>query len=216
MNSLKAVLFDLDGTLLDSKKSVLEAVYYTSNKFRPGKYSYQEIEKRFGESMEEFIKLLGEERKKEILITYMEYITRNHDELVSLFPGVKESLSRLRKNDYRLAVITNKQKNLTLKGLELFNISGMFDTLVTVDDVKKGKPAPEPVERACIELGVDKGNVIMVGDTIFDVEAACRADVKSAVIDWYGNYPLRQLKPDYFYTSLTDFTDQLCKYREVL
>ncbi|MCD5406764.1 MAG: HAD-IA family hydrolase [Desulfotomaculum sp.] len=213
MTAIKALLFDLDGTLLDSRQAVVEAVYYTAKLYAAGRYSYADIERRFGESFEEFINLINETqdkgKQKEIMATYLQYTEANHDQLVQLFPGIKENLTFLKNAGYQMAVVTNKQRNLTERGLQLLELDSFFETVITVDDVSKGKPYPEPVEKGCQLLKVTKQQALMIGDTVFDVKSAMAAGVKSVIIDWYQAYPVNKLVPDYIYGNMLEFITEL-------
>lgn len=203
MNNIKALLFDLDGTILDSKKSVIEAVFFTAEKFATGKFTYEDIEGRFGESFDEFMEYL-DGTKEEIMEAYMNHMYKHHDELVALFEGVKEALLVLKKQGLKLAVVTNKQRDLTIRALDLFKVTDYFDTILTLDDVNEGKPNPEIIHKAMDILGVSKDEVLMIGDTEFDVKAARAADVKVVVLDWYKSYVNQLPKPDYKFVSISE------------
>jgi pyrophosphatase PpaX len=185
---IKAIIFDLDGTILDSKKSVVDAVYYISEKYSPNRFTYEEIENRFGEPLDEFIHLISKIDKEVIFNDYMKYITAHHDELVKLFPNVKVNLNLLKNKGYKLAIATNKQKNLTYRVLELFDMTHLFDTVICLEDVQRGKPDPEMIDLACQKLGVIKEESIVIGDSIFDIKAAKAANVRSVILDWYGHF----------------------------
>jgi pyrophosphatase PpaX len=200
-SNIKAVLFDLDGTLLDSKKSVLEAVYYTANKYAHGKFTFQDIEDRFGEPFDEFMNELDIGTKEEIINTYMKHITEHHDQSVLIFENVQESLDTLKMNGLKLGIVTNKQRELTIRGLDLFNLTDLFDVIVTLDDVTEGKPSAEPILKAIELLGVNKEEALMIGDTIFDVKAARAAKVKVAILDWYNMYAHDD--PDFIFLNIT-------------
>jgi pyrophosphatase PpaX len=200
-SNIKAILFDLDGTLLDSKKSVLEAVYYTANKYAQGKFTFQDIEDRFGEPLDEFISELDMGTEEEIINTYMKHIKEHHDQSVLIFENVKESLEILKMNGLKLGIVTNKQKELTIRGLDLFNLTDLFDVIVTLDDVKVGKPSAEPILKAIDLLEVEKDEALMIGDTIFDVKAARAANVKVALLDWYNMYGHDD--PDFIFLNIT-------------
>lgn len=209
MKSIKALLFDLDGTLLDSKQSVVEAVYQTANYYAPGKFSCNEIGARFGESWDSFVPLLGDFDKDEVIETYMKFVKEKHDDLVTPFTGVIDNLVILRNAGFKLAVVTNKQWSLALRGLRLYEFDSLFEAIVTIDDVQQGKPEPEPIIKACRELGIDKREAMMIGDSIYDVKAAHAAGARCAVIDWYKSYCDTQWLPDYYFYNMDELTDML-------
>jgi pyrophosphatase PpaX len=201
-HSIKALLFDLDGTILDSKKSVLDATYFVAEQYAPGRFTYQEIESRFGESLDQFIKQLGSGKREEILVSYLERIESDHDSLVQPFPGIAKNLQALRQMGYKLAVVTNKQRNLTERELQLFSLRHLFQVVVTLDDVQEGKPSAEPIEKACLQLQVTQQEAMMVGDSVVDVQAARAAQVCCAVVNWYKPYHYPQWEPEYRFDNI--------------
>jgi len=211
---ITTIIFDLDGTILDSKKSVIQAVYYISQKYCPNSFKYEDIEKRFGEPLNEFISLICHSHtdKEKIFNDYMKYISNYHDSLVKLFPNVKEGLSILKEKGYKLAIATNKQRSLTYRALELFNIKDLFDAVICLDDVKKGKPDPEMLVLTCEKLGVTTKEAIMIGDSIFDIKAAEAVNVNSILLDWYGHFsdPTKLgLRPNHVFTNIDEVLDKL-------
>lgn len=206
MKSNPCLLFDLDGTLLDSRDAVIDAVYYTAEKYVPGMFSRAELVKRFGESFNDFLGMIehlvkGEFTKEHILGSYFDYIEAHHDQNVRLFPGVKEGLGRLKSSGYRLAIVTNKQKKYAIRGLELAGILHVFDTILTLDDVKQGKPSPEMLNRAMKEVGSLPQTSLMIGDSLYDLQAAQHAGVKCAILDWYGSDSGLESAADFRFSS---------------
>lgn len=205
MRDSKAILFDMDGTLLDSRRSVMEAVYYVMSEYGEGRFSQEEVNARFGEPMDRFLMLFPEEKRAQIFEEYVEVVRSDHDRLVKLFPGVRESLDLLRNEDYVLALVSNNGREFVGKGLRKFGLENYFDSIVTLDDVRAGKPSPEPIRKALGELGVKESQTLMVGDSIYDVLAALAADVDSAVLDWYGVYPDNGVQPDHYFHDMKEF-----------
>lgn len=213
MNQIKCLLFDLDGTLLDSRDSVIDAVYHTSEKYMPGRFTRNDLLKRFGESFEDFLQenvhlIHRGISREEILATYFEYLEKNHDEKVRLFPRVKDCLEQLKSTGVRLEIVTNKQRDFTLQGLRLGQIDHLFDGIVTLDDVSKGKPSAEPILIAMDQLGVRPRETWMIGDSRYDVLAARSANVKCAVLEWYGEVEWADVVPDYRFADLAQLVEK--------
>jgi pyrophosphatase PpaX len=122
---------------------------------------------------------------------------------------VKEGLQQLKLSGYKIGLVTNKQRNLVFKSSQFRSIANLFDTIVTVDDVTIGKPSPEPIIKAIHILEVRPKQVVMVGDSRYDVLSAHAAHVKSAVLDWYGLGNWGEPVPDYRFRSLYDFIEQV-------
>ncbi|GIM45603.1 pyrophosphatase PpaX [Collibacillus ludicampi] len=182
MTRYHSILFDLDGTLLDSRKSVIQATYETACKFLPERLSYEDINARFGEPFSEFVSFVGlEAQADELLAYYMAQVEKNHDRLVRPYPFVIEGIALLREK-YQLAIVTNKERRLVMRGLNHFGLSDAFDVIVCIDDVQHGKPSAEPILKAISLLGSTPDRCLMVGDTIFDVMAAENAGVDCALL----------------------------------
>jgi len=212
MKSPKALLFDLDGTILDSKKNIIDAVYMTANHYVPGKFCYSDIEARFGESWDSFLPLLECPDRDAVMNTYLEHVRKTHDETVIPFPGMTEALYLLRSAGFKLAVVTNKQWSLTVRGLRLWEIDAFFDVIVTADDVRNGKPHPEPIKKACRELKVTRDEALMIGDSNYDIFAANMAGVRCAIIDWYKAYRVSHWMPDYYCYNIEEMLELLLNW----
>lgn len=206
MNSVKTILFDMDGTLLDSRQSVIEAVFKTADHYAPGRFCYSEIEARFGETWDSFTRLLGCPDKDAVVQTYTDFLVGGSEKLIKPFPGVVENLKRLHQQGYKMAIVTNNLRNLAIRSLMFNKIESFFEVVVSIDDVKNGKPHPEPIKKACKHLGVKSNEVLMIGDTIYDLKAARAAGTKCAIVDWYKSYA-SQLLPDYYFYNIHEFTE---------
>jgi HAD superfamily hydrolase (TIGR01509 family) len=170
----KAILFDLDGVLVDS----LDAWHAALNdalKFYNHKETTREefIDRYWGHDLYDNIKKLN--------VTYevgeaCNNFYKNHIEKVKIFPKTKETLLNL--NNYRKGLITNTPKDSALDVLNRFDIFRYFELVLTSNDVKKSKPDPEIVIKSCNLLKIKPEEVILVGDTKSDVKAGNIAGCK--------------------------------------
>jgi pyrophosphatase PpaX len=214
LKQINCLLFDLDGTLLDSRDSVIDALYDTSARFLPGMFSRNDLLQRFGESLDDFMRdvegrLPDAAAKEMFLEAYFTHIRQHQDKNVRLFPGVKEGLQQLKRYGFQLGIVTNKQYDLTVADLRLAEILNLFDTIVALDHVRAGKPAAEPVTLAIRRLRADPGSVLMIGDSRYDVLAAQAASVKSAVLEWYGKEEWQNPVPDRRYANFDQLIEEL-------
>lgn len=167
MRTIEAILFDLDGVLINSFESWYHAfngMLRTYGKEEIGRAEFRE--KCWGPDLEHNLAdlNLGEEAGKYCINEQLKLIG-----LIELFPGVKEVLSRVRE-EYKLKVglVTNTPKENVRAIFEHFQLSNHFDVIVTGDDVKNGKPNAEMVIAACEKLTIKPENAILVGDTEID------------------------------------------------
>jgi phosphatidylglycerol:prolipoprotein diacylglycerol transferase len=205
-NRFDTVLFDLDGTLLDSKNLVFKSFIHTFEHFRPGYVlKDEELESFFGPTLQTtFSKYAKDEKEvQEMIEYYREFNKANHDEMVSLFPGVKEIITTLHKKKYKLGIISSKKDDLVNHALELFNIKDKFDIIIGADMVKKHKPDPEGILLAIKKL--ESKNACFVGDTQNDILAATNAGIKS-VAAMYSADPEKMIEvnPDYLIYKFQD------------
>lgn len=179
------VLFDLDGTLVDTWELYLEAYRRALEPMVERMPTREEVE-AVGPSAERhlFRGLLGAERGETAHRRFRRHYEELHDELFEgVYPGVVETLDGLRRRGRRLGIVTGKSRpawEVTRRRVEL----GPFHTVITEDEVEAPKPSPEGLRRALEELGVEPGRTVYVGDALRDLEAARAAGVRFAGALW--------------------------------
>ncbi|HYE83560.1 MAG TPA: pyrophosphatase PpaX [Clostridia bacterium] len=180
----KYVLFDLDGTLINTNKLIIDSFKYTYKTGLGLEVSEEEILKYFGEPLIVTLARYSEEKADELFKTYIEYNETRHDDTVTIFDGIQELLEELVNQGCILALVTSKRRKVALMGLELFDIKKYFDVFVALEDTELHKPNPAPVIKALELLGAHPGDAIMVGDSVFDIHCAHGADVKAVLVKW--------------------------------
>ncbi len=188
--SLRGVLFDLDGTLLDTHEAILTSMRHATREVLGAALPDDVLMRKVGQPLEaQMVDFTDDvEKQKELLDVYRAYNHRVHDELVRAFPGTREMLEALRGAGMRLGVVTSKRHWLAAHGLELFGLDGFFSVLIGSDDFPEHKPAPGPVLHGCQQLGVDPENCLYVGDSPFDIQAGSGAGCPTAAALW-GMFP---------------------------
>ncbi len=168
---IKALLFDMDGVLVDSKESWLSALNEAMNAYGQPPLSKEEFMKKYwGENLKTILKSMGLPLgiSDFCLSTYP-----NHTGKVNLFQETKTVLSLL--DDYPKAVVTNTPRACTSQILNAYGLSGFFGSIVTSDMVERGKPHPDMLLKACSDLAVPIESCMLVGDTKIDVTAGHNA-----------------------------------------
>lgn len=190
-----AVLFDLDGTLLDSIALILASYHHTLARFGVPQPADAEIIALLGMPLEAcFAKWASETRPVEALVeTYREHNLAVHDAMVRPYPGVSELVHALRTDGRKLAVVTSKRRKETMRGLAILGLDGVFETLVCSGDTPRGKPDPAPVLLALTQLGVSAGDAVFVGDSTHDIHAGRAAGVETIGVLW-GPFPRADLE----------------------
>jgi len=168
----RAILFDLDGVIVNSENVWLISLnktleYYNKQDIKASIFN----NKYWGNDVNNTLKVLNLPNKALEIIN--DFYVENIDK-VEIFSDVKSTLENL--NNYKKVVITNTPKNIALYLLKKFDILKYFNFIVTSDDVKYGKPHPEIIIKACDLLNINTSEVIIIGDTISDIEAGKKSN----------------------------------------
>ena len=186
----KIILFDLDGTLIDSTEAILESFAKAYAKCGGEVPADESIKALIGLPLElMFVKLGVDEAKAMDYVTaYKEHYRTIHTQKTLLLPHVEEALI-IAHECARLGIVTTKTGKYSRELLEHFDIMKYFDVLIGSEDVTNPKPHPEPIIKALDSLSYSYGTVTyMIGDTISDILAAQEADIASiGVLCGYGN-----------------------------
>lgn len=203
---IDTVLFDLDGTLINTIDLILDSFLYTMEKYFPGKYVREDVIPFIGPPLYETFAKLKPDKVEEMIDTYRTHNHEMHDELVKEYDGVRETIEKLHAHDYKLAVVTSKRKITTIKGLKLMELDPFFDVVVTIDDVTNFKPHPEPLLKAMKALNSSPATTLMVGDSMHDILGGKNAQTKTAGVSWsiQGKEHLLSFEPDIMLDNMRD------------
>ncbi len=204
--AVKALLFDFDGTLLNTNDLIIQTFMHVLNERFPGQYSPKDCLKFLGPSLKQIFSDIAPGAEDAMVAKYRAYNELHHDELVSQYPDVVPTLEQLKAMGIKLAIVSTKRNRMIDRGLSVLGASHLFDIRIGSDDVKNVKPDPEPVLFALERLGVSKEEAIMIGDNSHDIEAGHNAGVKAAGVAWAfkGEEYLQQFKPEYMLHHMTD------------
>lgn len=180
----KYILFDLDGTLIDTNRLIVDSFKHTYKQHLDMDISEGEILKHFGEPLITTLRRYSIEKSEDMLVTYKQFNESVHDDYVTLCTGARECLEELSSLGCIMAVVTSKLGAVADRGLQLFDIKKYFEKVVAFEDTDRHKPEPQPILKALELLGAEKENAIMIGDSIFDIQCAKNAGVKSILVKW--------------------------------
>ena len=185
MQKIDTVIFDFDGTVMDTNNGILNSWQHTFRTLENREEKPETIIKTFGEPLELTMKnFLPDVPVEESIAIYRSYHYDNFGKLISVFPGMKELIRELKDKNYKLGLVTSRLRKTTMQGLEAYDLLPYFEVIVTADDTTKHKPDPEPLNIALEKLGAAPENSVMVGDTMFDILCARNAGVKSVLVSW--------------------------------
>ena len=202
MPNLRTVLFDLDGTLIDSIRLILDSYHHTlAAHGLPPRTDEQWLEGVGTPLTAQFGALQATAGMLEALIaTYRAYNLKHHDRMVTVYPGVLDVVRELKQDGIATGLVTSKNRSGALRGLTLARLEALMDVLVCADEVENPKPHPEPVEKAVRLLGADPATTVYVGDSIHDMRSGRAAGVHTAAVLWgpFGREHLEGAQPDYW------------------
>jgi len=195
---IHAVLFDLDGTLIDTVALIRESMRHATTQVLRSEIAEDELMKGVGTPLLAQMRALSEPQAEELVRVYREHNARVHDDLIAEYPGVEETLEKLASHGVPMGVVTSKSRAVAMRGLELFGLNGYFEVVVCSDDTQKHKPDPEPVGLAASLMGVTPDQTAFVGDSPFDVMAARAAGALAIAALWgvFGREALAAAEPD--------------------
>jgi pyrophosphatase PpaX len=202
MPAIRTVLFDLDGTLIDSVRLILDSYHHTLATHGLPPRTDEEWLAGVGTPLTaQFAAWRDDPETLQALIaTYREYNLTHHDRMVTVYPGVVDVVRVLKDDGITTGLVTSKNRAGAVRGLTLARLEAMMDVLVCADEVENPKPHPEPVEKAVRLLGADPRATVYVGDSVHDMLAGRAAEVRTAAVLWgpFGRSHLEGAQPDYW------------------
>lgn len=208
---VKAVIFDLDGTLADTFPMIVKAWNEAVSPHTGKTYSDAEVISRFGIPDPQMIRreLPGPEGEQADEV-YHKYYAANHG-AVALFPGVRELLKELKRRGVPMGVMTGKGLRTAKITVEALGLADTFGAVITGEDVAQQKPAPDGPLLAAKKLGVAPSQSAFVGDSPVDILAAKAAGMVAVAAGWHPVYidEIRALKPDVWSNTPMDVVSLL-------
>ncbi|MBD8004576.1 pyrophosphatase PpaX [Bacillus norwichensis] len=209
MTKINTLLFDLDGTLLDTNELIITSYLHVFEQFYPGRFNREDVLPFLGPPLIDAFASVDPEKADEMVDIYRKFNMEKHDMLVHEFEGVYETIRTLHENNFKMAIVSTKIRKTVLKGLALTNLDEFFDVVITLDEVDNAKPDPEPLEKALAALGSNPEEAIMIGDNYYDILGGKNAGTYTCGVAWSvkGEDFLKQYSPDYMLKKMSDILD---------
>jgi pyrophosphatase PpaX len=205
---MKAIIFDFEGTLADTLPVCFYAFQSVFKEFDNIEVSFDEIKSMFGPSETGIIKEnLKKTNLDQAIDMYYQKYSEKHTDLVKDNEGVNNLLHSLRKQGYKLGIVTGKAKKSLGISLDHLEMNELFDAIVTGDDVSVPKPHPEGLKWAMSLLNVTADEAFFIGDSDADIKAGKDANVWTVGVQWLPNYQTEEFSIE---------PDQTCKRVEEL
>ena len=175
MNRFSVVLFDLDGTVVDSAAIILASMRHATREVLGREYGDEELMRTVGgPGLDAQMAALAPDRVDELVRVYRAHNEPLHDELEAC-PGMADALVRLVADGHRLGIVTAKRRSTAELAFERVPLGHLFETIVGGDDTERHKPDPAPLLLAAERMGVDPADAAYVGDAPSLVEAGGEA-----------------------------------------
>ena len=183
---VKAILFDNDGTLVDTEALLLASFRHATRtvlgRVIPDEKLMSKVGQPLAVQMPDFTD--DEAEQQELLRVYRAYNEAAHDSTVRAFDGLADTLAELKRRGYALGVVTSKLHALCERGLHVCGIADYFDFVVGADDWPEYKPNPGPIVHGCDVIGFAAAECAYVGDSPFDMQASNGAGTMSVAVLW--------------------------------
>lgn len=207
----RAVVFDLDGTVVDSVELIIVSFQHAIREVLGREISREDAIAWVGRPLREQMEIFSSEHADELVEVYREFNHREHDRMLKLYEGIQHLLESLRKAGVKVGLVTSKSRFTTQMAFDLTGIEGYFDATVCADEAAGNKPSPAPILACLVQLGVAPSAAAYVGDSPSDIQAALAAKVAAVAVTW-GVFPAEKLeaeKPDILVHTIPELAERL-------
>jgi len=206
--SIRALLFDFDGTLVSSMSDLKRIYFHFLEQFgkRP---SDEEFASLVGPPLNEVVKILKqnhglEPSVEELLANYKVLLQKHYSSSLTLFPGVKDFIHTMHKNNMKIALVTSANRPFVEHFLREVSLLTLFDAVVCGEDVKRGKPYPDIYQLALKRLSVQPEEAVAFEDALMGIQASIGASIFTCMFGWNEgefNHALAHPVRDWFHVA---------------
>lgn len=187
------VVFDLDGTLIDTIPLILESHRHATRTVLGRELPDDLLLSGIGRPLLAQMQVFDPERYQELFDAYRTWNHANTERLLRRFDGIDDVLLRLERAGLRLGIVTSKSRDAVDLAFRIIPAAVTFEAVVTIEDTERHKPEPEPILLALERLGGDPDDAVYVGDAPYDVQAARAAGCAAVAVTW-GAAPVDRLE----------------------
>ena len=195
---IKAILFDIDGTLLDTEKQVIAGLQETLREQKGLQVTAEDLFYTLGIPGKQVVADFADsDSESDQLLQSWESKMKINFKDVQIFPGIVDLLEGLREKGLLLAIVTSKNKSEFVDEVTPFGLNSYFQAVITASDTLKHKPNPEPILKGLDELQVLAEQAIYVGDAVYDLRSSKAAGTKFALATWGAKFHSEFEQADY-------------------
>lgn len=202
---VQTVIFDFDGTIINTNTLIEDGLNYFAYRYRGYRLTREEIQMLTGRPLETQMAYISEEKATVMTEQFRIWYAHNHNEKVSPFPGMLRLIKRLKTEGYTLAIVTNNGRQALHMGLSHLGLEGVFDAVITREDVMETKPSAEGLLKVLGTTETLSEDAVYIGDTASDMTAARTAGVTAILVGWSILSPQAKVSanPDFLAVSTT-------------
>jgi len=219
----KVIIFDLDGTLIDSSTDLANAINHMLTSMGREEFSLDEIHRWVGNGAQTLVRRalsgsvnisndINEKEFKASLELFLNIYENNLTNRTITYPDVNKTLQELKERGYKLVVVTNKPFKFVEPILNDLLLMQYFEFYLGGDSLPEKKPSPAPLLHVCEKLGVNPKECIMVGDSKNDILAAKACNMDSIGVTYGYNYGehIKEYEPTVYYSHFAEIGKALC------
>jgi len=180
----KYIVFDFDGTLVDTNYLIEQTIHATAKEVLKTPVDDQVVAKIWGKVLAEQMYDLDPSRVEELTDFYRAYYKQHREAHTNLFDGIMDMLDQLHEGGRLMGIVTNKGASGLEHGLNKFQMKDYFKIALSKTDVHMKKPHPEGLNKVMEYFGASQGEVLFVGDSIHDIECGKNAGVDTVLVKW--------------------------------
>jgi pyrophosphatase PpaX len=199
LTDIDCVLFDLDGTLVDTVDLIYLSFDYAVKTVLGKELTRDQLLENMGRPLLVQMQNFSRTEAGRLIEAYNSHNLNYHDKFIKAYPQTSQTLSWLRnEKNVKIGVVTSKKKELSRRGLEITGLLGYVEVLVAMEDTTHHKPEPAPVRLALEELGRQARTALFIGDSPFDLLAGRRAGTYTGAALWgpFSRAQLLEHEPD--------------------
>ena len=211
MKKKKLILFDFDGTLLDSDQMIVVTFQQLYDLYKKDNiFDLKKVLTFSGPPIKETLKNEFPDIDQDFIFNeFVRLSTINYDKYVHLFPYVKEMIDILKNHNIKVGLITSKARKATMYALSLCALDNVFDIVVCADDVKKTKPNPEGIYKALKAFNIAKDDTLYVGDTNYDYFTSENANIDFGYVSFLPRNLIKAAKNVILIHDFESFTKEI-------
>lgn len=193
------IIFDFDGTIINTNKLIEEGLSHFAITFRGTPLSNEEHGFLLGMPLEDQMKFINPKQYHYMTNAFKAWYLKKHETRISAFNGMDDVILFLHSEKYKLGIVSNNSRETIDFGLKQLKMESLFEVIITSDDVSDKKPSPEGLFKALALLNSSKEDSIFIGDSASDILAGNRAGIESVLVGWSLMEPqqIESLAPDH-------------------